>query len=61
MGQNQAVASIVKKQMGHSPHEVSTLKNKGETKNVMEINISNRNFILTALCTSEMRLFKTMT
>jgi hypothetical protein len=61
MGQNQAAASIVKTQMGHTPNEVSTLKNKGETKNAMEINISNTNFILTALCTSEMRLFKTTT
>jgi hypothetical protein len=32
MGQNQAVASIVKKQMGHSPHEVNTLKNKVKQK-----------------------------
>jgi len=61
MEQNQAVASIAKKQMGHSPHEVSTLKNKGETKTAMEINICNINFILAALCTSEVRLFKTMT
>jgi len=44
MEQNQGVASIAKKQMGHSPHEVSTLENKGETKNAMEINICNINF-----------------
>jgi hypothetical protein len=37
MGQNQVAASMVKKQMGHCPHEVSTLKNKDETKDAMEI------------------------
>jgi hypothetical protein len=37
MGQNQAAASMVKKQMGHCTHKVSTLKNKGDTKNAMEL------------------------
>jgi hypothetical protein len=37
MGKNQAAASMVKKQMGHCPRKVSTLKNKGETKNAVEI------------------------
>ena len=61
MGQNKAAGSTVKKQMGHYPYEVSTLKNNGESKNSMEINISKTNFILTALCASEMRQFKTIT
>lgn len=37
MRQNQAVASMVKKQMGHCPYEVTTLENNGETKNAMEL------------------------
>jgi hypothetical protein len=36
MGQNQAAAAMVKKQMGHCPYEVSTLKNKDEIKNAMD-------------------------